>query len=89
MSLVGWSDAALGGRSTEGKSRVGFVIGLKSSSFSGPFHILQWKSKFARKFIKRAPFGEVGALSEMVEPLAGGNPGSAGLEDCESPFTHL
>ena len=39
MSLVGRSDAAHGGLSTEGKCRLGYVVGLVPSSPTGPSHI--------------------------------------------------
>ena len=64
MTLVGWSDAAYGDQSTEGKCRLGFVIGLMSSTLKGPFRILQRTYKFSRKMVKSSLGGEVFALSE-------------------------
>ena len=40
MSLAGWSDAANGDQSEDGKCRRGFVIGLMSSTLNGPCHII-------------------------------------------------
>ena len=98
MALAGWSGAAYGGQSTEGKRRLGYVIGPTSSTLWGPCHILQWTSKFTKEPAERNLGGEVYALSEMVDPMlvgkdvygpfAGINPGLAGVEDCESLFTH-
>merc|ERR1712215_525615 len=42
LSLVGWSDAAYGDLSQNGKCRLGYLISIMSSSLSGPCHILQW-----------------------------------------------
>ena len=99
MSLVGWSDAAYGRLSEEGRCRLGYIIGLMSSSLSGPCHVLQWTSKFTRKLVKSSLGGEVYAFSEMVDhmslirefyaPFVDIPPGMVGLEDCESPFYHL
>ena len=66
MSLGGWSDAAYGGQSTGGECRLGYVIGLASSTLSGPRYISQWTSKFNRKLEGSSPGSEVRALSEMV-----------------------
>ena len=99
MTLLGWYDAAYGGQSTEGKCRLGYVIGLMSSTLKCPCHISQWTSKFTRKMVKSSLGGEVYALSEMVDhmlllkdfygPSGGINPGVVGMGDCESLFTHL
>ena len=99
MTLVGWSDAAYGRLSEEGKCRLGYMIGLMSSSLSGPCHVLQWTSKFTRKLVKSSLGGEVYAFSEMADhmalirefyaPFVGSSPGTVGLEDCESLFNHL
>ena len=100
MTMVGWSDAAYGDQSTEGKCRLGYVIGLASSTLKGPCHILQWTSKFTRQMVKSSLGGEVYAPSEMVDhmlplkefygPFGGKNRGVVGfLEDYESLFTHL
>ena len=42
MTLVGWSNAACGDRPTTGKCRLGYVIGLMSSTLRGPCRIPQW-----------------------------------------------
>ena len=78
---------------------MGYVLGFMSTTLKGPRHILEWTSKFTRKMAKSSQGGEVYAFSEMVDhmlllkdfcgPPEGANPGSAGLEDCESLFTHL
>ena len=98
MFLVSWSDAVSGGQSPEGKSRLGYVIGLMSSTLKGPRHILQWTSKLTRKLATRSPGGEVYSCSEIAdhisplrefyEPFAVMSPGMIGLEDFESLFTH-
>ena len=99
MTLVGWSDAAYGRLSEEGRCRLGYIIGLMSSSLSGPCHVLQWTSKFTRKLVKSSLGGEVYAFSEILDhmalnrkfcaPFADLFPGMVGLEDCESLFNHL
>ena len=79
MTLVGLSDAAYGDQSSEGKCRVGYVVGLMSSTAKGPFRISQLTSRFARKMAKSRLGGEVYALSEMVDhvPLS---------KDCYGPL---
>ena len=42
LSLAGWSDAAYGNLSQNGQCRLGYFIGIMSSSLSGPCHVLQW-----------------------------------------------
>ena len=63
--LGGWSDAAIGTCSQDGRCRLGYIIGLMSSNLTGPAHILQWDSKFTRKHVKSSLCGEIFALSEM------------------------
>ena len=92
MTFVGWSDAAYGRLSEEGRCRLGYIIGLTSSSLSGPCHAPRRTSKFTRKLVKRSLGGEVFAFGEMVDhmaliresyaPFVGLTPGMAGLEDC-------
>ena len=99
LTLVGWSDAAYGGLSEGGRCRLGYVVGLMSSSLSGPCHILQWTSKITRKLVKSSLGGEVYAFSEMIDhmalirdffaPFVGLSPGMVGMEDRESLFSHL
>ena len=94
LTTPGWPDAAYGGQSTEGKCQVGYVIGLMSSTLTGPFHILQRTSKFTRKMVKSSMGREIYALSEMADQVLslkerygsfeGMNPGVAGPENCES-----
>ena len=69
MTFFGWSDAAYGGQSTEGKCRFGYVIGLTSSTLKGPCRILLRTSKIARKMAKRSLGGEVYARSEMADHM--------------------
>ena len=99
LSLVGWSDAAYGDRSQNGKCRLGYLIGIMSSFLSGPCHVLPWASKFTRKLVKSSLGGEVYAFSEMLDhvallreiyaPFSHISPGLVGMEDCESLFAHL
>ena len=99
MTLVGWPDAAYGGQWAEGTCRLGYVIGLMSSTLKGPCRISRRQFKFVRKMVGISLGGEVYALSEMAGhmlllkdfrgPSAGLNPGVAGLEDCGSLGTHL
>ena len=99
MTLAGWSDAAYGEQSSLGKCRLGYVIGLMSSNLCGPCHIIHWSSKFTQKLVKSNLGGEVYALSKILDHMsmlpefcghsAHLRPGMAGLQDCESLFTHL
>ena len=99
MFLVGWSDAAYGGQSTEGKCRLGYVVGLTSSSLKGPRRVFQRTSKCPREKVKSSIGIEVYALSEMVDhmplskdfcgPFWGMGPGLGALEDCGSLFSHF
>ena len=57
-ALVGRPDASCGDQSAEGKCLLGCVIGLTSWTLSGPRHILQCASTFARKSVK---------FSEMID----------------------
>ena len=41
MSLAGWSDAAYGDLSRTEERRLGYLIGLMSSSLAGPYHVSQ------------------------------------------------
>ena len=92
-TLVGWSDASFGGQPAERKFRLGFAIGLMSSTLKGPCHISRRAPRFAQKMVKSIQGGEVCALTEMADhtllltgffgPLEGMSPGVAGLEDCE------
>ena len=98
MTLVGWSDAAYRNQSTEGKCRLGYVIGSTSSTLKGLCHISQRATKFTRKMVESSLGGEVYALSEMGDHMLllqgfrwafeGIKPGAAGPGDCESLSTH-
>ena len=78
---------------TEGKVRPIYVIGLTSSSLTGPRHVLQWTPNVAGKLVESSPGGEVYALSEMVRhmsplrdfyaPFERLGTGIMGMEDCE------
>ena len=84
---------------TDGRRRLGYVIGATSSTLSGPCHISQWASTFNRKLVRGSLGGGVDALSERVDrvsflkdfsgPLAGRVPGMAALEECGGLRTHL
>ena len=63
MTFVGRSDAAYGWLSEEGRCRLGYIVGLTSSSLSGPRHMIQWASKFTRKLVRSSLDGEVYAFS--------------------------
>ena len=99
MTLAGWSDAAYGNTSRMGKCRSGYIVGVMSSNLCGPCHIIQRASKFTRKSVQSSLGGDVYAIGEMLDHLSmlrefyghftGLYPGLAGLEDCESLFTHL
>ena len=52
LTLAGWSDATYGDLSQNGKCRLGYLIGITSSSLTGPCHVLHWTSKFTRKLVK-------------------------------------
>ena len=67
--MVGRLDAACGYQSTEGKCRLGYVIGLMLSCLRGARRILQWTSKFIREIAKSILGGEVYALGEMVDHM--------------------
>ena len=96
LPLVGWSGAAYGDKSAEGKPRSGYVIGLMSSTPKGPCRILQWTSKVTRKLVENSLGGEVYALSEMVDHKSMSREfyahsahlslGMIRFEDCDSLF---
>ena len=99
ISLVRWSDAPFGYKSTGGKFRLGYAIGLISSTVSGPRHILQRMSKLTRVLVTSSLGGEVSALTGMVVhmlllkefygPPAALDPDMAGVEACEILFTPM
>ena len=70
MMLVGWSDAAFGTLTQDGRCILGCIIGLMSSTLTGPVHILQWAPKFTRKHVKSSLGGEVLARSGMWDRIA-------------------
>ena len=65
-TLVGRSDAAYGGQSSLGECHPGYVIGLTSSTLSGPCHIIQRPSNSTPKMAKGSHRGEVYAFSETL-----------------------
>ena len=69
MSSAGWSDATYGDQSMEGRCRLGYVVGLMSSSLTSPRHLLQWPSKFTGKRVESGLGGEIYARSEMVDHM--------------------
>ena len=92
-------DAAYCDLSEEGGCRVGYAIGLTSSSLSVSRHILQWASRFTRKLVESSLGGRVYASGEMVghvallresfAPLLDISPGMVGMEACGSLFFSL
>ena len=88
-TLAGWSDAAYGDQLATGRCRLGYVVGLMSSTLKGPCRILQRASTFARNMEKSNLGGRVYAPSEMMDhvlllkeffgPFEGMRPGAAGL----------
>ena len=95
--LVGRPDAAYSDQSTEGKRRLGYVVGLTSSTPRSPCRILQWTSKFTWEFVKSILGGEVYAPSEMADYMMllrvffgtfdGAIPDRVGLGGCENLFS--
>ena len=98
-TLVGRPDAAYGDLSQNGRCRLGYVIGITSSSPTGPCHLLMWTSKFTRKLAESSVGGAVYAFSEMIDhmallraffsPFEELTSGMLGLEDCESLASHV
>ena len=64
MLLVGWSDAAYGDQSAEGKCRLGCLIGPMSSSLNGSRHVIQWLSEPTRKRVRSSLGGDAYAFGE-------------------------
>ena len=69
MLLARWPDAAFGTHEQDGRCRLGYLIGLMSSTLTGPVHILQWASKFTRRHVKSSLGEEIFALSEMWDHM--------------------
>ena len=88
---MGWRDAAFADRAAKGECRLGCVIGIMSTTLSGPRNFLQWAPKFARKLVKTSLDGEEYAPSDMIGRMsfmsesygtsADLSPGVIGLED--------
>ena len=70
LDVSGWWSDVFGWEPIGGsKCRLGYVIGLASSSLSAPCHISQWTSEFTRELAGRNSGGEVFALSETADHL--------------------
>ena len=65
MLLVGWSDAASGTHTQDGRCRLGYIIGLMSPTLAGSDHTLQWTSMFTRRHVESSLGGEIFAFSVM------------------------
>ena len=52
MRTVGWSDAAFGDPSENGKCRLGFMLRLLPLSLEGPCRLIHCPSRFARRTAK-------------------------------------
>ena len=52
MTLVGWSDAAYGGQSKDGKRRLGFTCGLLPALLVVSCHLVHWSSRPTRLLSK-------------------------------------
>ena len=99
MTPVVWSDATYSDQSANETRRVGYDVGLTSSTLRGPRHALQWTPKYTRKSVKSRSGWEAYASSEIVDhtsPLrelyahsAGSYTGMAGLGNCEIHFIHV
>ena len=98
-SPAGWSDAAYGDQSPEGRSRLGYVISLITCTLSDPCLIPGWTLTFTRTLVGNSLGAEVYASSEVIDhvallrenyaPFLNMSPGMIGLGSCESPPTHL
>ena len=99
MALAGWSDAGHGDQSALGICRLGYVVGLVSSTLRSPRRIIRRTSKFGRKLVRSSLGREVYALSELPDHMSmlpefyehfmDLAPGTMGLADCESLSTHF
>ena len=49
---AGRSHAAFGPHGLDGRCRLGYIIGLMTSTLIGPVHLPQWTSKFTREQVK-------------------------------------
>ena len=70
VSFAGWSGAAYVDQSPEGRRRVGFVIGLMSSTLNGLRRISRRASLFARQWVKKSVGGGVFEFSEMIDHVS-------------------
>ena len=69
MFLVGWSHAAFGDQWAGGKYQLSYVIGLTSSSLTGPCHIIRRTSRVARKPVRGMLGGEISVSREMIDHM--------------------
>ena len=98
MTLVGRSGAACEDQSSISTCRLGYAVGLMSSSLCVPCHTMNWTSKFTRTLVKSGPGCEMFAFSEISGHMSvlreyygqftDVYPGMAGLEDRESLPAH-
>ena len=98
-TLARWSDTASEDQTSEGRCRLGYVIGPAPPTIRGPFHILQRMSKCTGKLVKSSLGRTSYASGEMVDrvtpqrefhaPFMVMSPGMAGLRDCKGLFTQL
>ena len=93
MALPGWSDAASGDQTKEGRCRLGYGTRHLSFSQRGPRHLPQRASKFTRNLVKRSLGSEimdhVALFRGFYGPCVEVSPGMLGLEDCAISFTDL
>ena len=68
-TLGGWPDAPYGNQPPRGRSRLGYVIGLASSTLKCPRHILRKKSKYTRQLVTSSLAEAVNDFSEMVDHM--------------------
>ena len=87
-TLAGWSAAAYGDQSSLGKCRLGYAIGVMSSTLSGPCHITNGPQNSLVKLAKKA-LDHMSMFRELYGYFLNIYPGLVGPEDCESLFTHL
>ena len=69
LQMVGFCDAAYGSHQSDGKSRLGYIVGLSDSIVGGQFHPLCWASRFTRKTVKSSLGGEIYSASELMDHM--------------------
>ena len=68
-TFVGRPDAAYGSQTSEGRRRLGYVIGLVSSTPRRPCRVLQSASNFARERARGCFGGQVYVFSQIVDHM--------------------